>query len=123
MSRCSERGRRSSHQDGIRFNHELTSLEQDEDGVRASIRDSGSGRGYTVHSDYLLGADGGRLVPRLIGVEYEGLGVITQTATLHVSADFSRWAKDRDVLIGWIFSPQAGRPGRDGSDRTGALGP
>ena len=25
----------------------------------------------------------------LAGVEYEGLGVVTQTATLHVSADFS----------------------------------
>jgi 2,4-dichlorophenol 6-monooxygenase len=35
----------------------------------------------------------------VIGVEYEGLGVITQTATLHISADFSRWAKDPDVLI------------------------
>ena len=44
----------------------------------------------------------------LIGVEYEGLGVVTQTATLHVSADFSRWAKDPDVLIRWIYSPQAG---------------
>ena len=41
-------------------------------------------------------------------MEYEGLGVVTQTATLHVSADFSRWAKDPDVLIRWIYSPQAG---------------
>lgn len=42
------------------------------------------------------------------GVTYEGLGVITQTATLHMSADFSPWAPDPDVLIRWIFSPQAG---------------
>jgi 2,4-dichlorophenol 6-monooxygenase len=61
-----------------------------------------------VRSDYLLGADGGRLVARLVGVEYEGLGVVTETATLHVSADFSPWAKDPDVLIRWIFSPQGG---------------
>ena len=44
----------------------------------------------------------------LVGVGYEGLGVITQTATLHVSADFSPWARDPDVLIRWIYSPQAG---------------
>jgi 2,4-dichlorophenol 6-monooxygenase len=56
---------------------------------------------------YLIGADGGRLVHRLIGVEYEGLGMITQTATLYVSADFSRCAPDPDVLIRWIYSPQA----------------
>ena len=92
----------------IRFNHELLDLEQDDDGVRALVRDNGSGREYVVRCEYLLGADGGRLVHRLIGAEYEGLGVVTQTATLHVSADFSRWAKDPDVLIRWIFSPQSG---------------
>ena len=92
----------------IRFGHELTGLEQDDDGVRATVRDNGSGRRYVVRCQYLIGADGGRRVAGLVGVEYEGLGVITQTATLHVSADFSAWAPDPDVLIRWIFSPQAG---------------
>ena len=92
----------------IRFGHELLGLEQGADGVLAAIRDNGSGREYTVRCEYLLGADGGRRVAGLIGVEYEGLGVVTQTATLHVSADFSRLAKDADVLIRWVFSPQAG---------------
>ena len=78
----------------IRFGHELIDLEQDDDGVRALIRDNASGREYVVQSDYLVGADGGRRVAGLIGVEYEGLGVVTETATLHVSADFSRWASD-----------------------------
>ena len=92
----------------IRFGHELLGLEQDGDGVRATVRDNASGREYVVRCRYLLGADGGRRVASLIGVEYEGLGVITQTATLHVSADFSALAKDPDVLIRWIYSPQAG---------------
>jgi 2,4-dichlorophenol 6-monooxygenase len=92
----------------IRFNHELLDLEQDGDGVRARIRDNDGDREYVVRCEYLLGADGGRLVHRLIGVEYEGLGVITETATLHVSADFTRLAPDPDVLLRWIFSPQAG---------------
>jgi len=92
----------------IRFGHELTGLDQDGDGVRAAIRDNASGRHYVVRCQYLLGADGGRRVAGLTGVGYEGLGVVTQTATLHVSADFSPWAKDPDVLIRWIFSPQAG---------------
>jgi 2,4-dichlorophenol 6-monooxygenase len=92
----------------IRFNHELVDLEQDSEEVRALIRDNGTGREYTVRCEYLLGADGGRRVPGLVGIGYDGLGVVTQTATLHVSADFSQWAKDPDVLIRWIFSPQAG---------------
>ena len=94
--------------DRIRFGHELTDLAQDDDGVRAEICDNATGREYTVRCEYLLGADGGRAVPRLVGVDYEGLGVVTQTATLHVSADFSELASDPDVLIRWIFSPQAG---------------
>ena len=92
----------------IRFGHELTGLDQDGAGVRASIRDNASGRHYEVRCQYLIGADGGRRVAGLTGVGYEGLGVVTQTATLHVSADFSPWARDPDVLIRWIFSPQAG---------------
>ena len=92
----------------IRFGHELVDLEQDAEGVRATVRDNASGRHYVVRCQYLLGADGGRRVASLAGVGYEGLGVVTQTATLHVSADFSPWAPDPDVLIRWIFSPQAG---------------
>ena len=92
----------------IRFGHELIELHQDEGGVVAVVRDGASGRDYVVRSRYVVGADGGRLVPGLIGVEYDGLGVITQTATLHVSADFSAHAPDHDVLIRWIFSPQVG---------------
>ena len=92
----------------IRFGHELVDLEQDAEGVRAAVRDNASGRRYAVRCRYLIGADGGRRVASLAGVGYEGLGVVTQTATLHVSADFSPWARDPDVLIRWIFSPQAG---------------
>lgn len=94
--------------DRVRFGHELVDLEQDDQGVRATVRDSASGERYVVRSEYLIGADGGRRVPGLVGVEYEGPGVVTETATLHVSADFSELAPDPDVLIRWIFSPQAG---------------
>jgi 2,4-dichlorophenol 6-monooxygenase len=92
----------------IRFNNELIALEQDDEGVLATIRDNGSDAEYQVRSEYLVGADGGRLIAGLIGVEYEGLGVIAQEATLHVTADFSALAKDPDVLIRWIFSPHSG---------------
>ena len=92
----------------IRFNHELLELTQDDDGVTAIIRDNGTGESYPVRCEYLLGADGGRRVAGQIGVTYEGLGVVTETATLHVSADFSRWASDPDVLIRWILCPDSG---------------
>ena len=94
----------------VRFHHEVVSLEQDDTGVSCVVRDHDTASEYRVRSEYLIGADGGRLVAREIGVEYEGLGVVTQTATLHVSADFSRWARDPDVLLRWMVSPRTGAP-------------
>ncbi|HVP02571.1 MAG TPA: FAD-dependent monooxygenase [Solirubrobacteraceae bacterium] len=92
----------------IRFSHELTALEQDDEGVTATVRDLDAGTDYTVRCRYLIGADGGRTVPGLVGISHVGLGVVTETATLHVSADFSGLAKDDDVLIRWLVSPQTG---------------
>ncbi len=92
----------------IRFGHELTALEQDGEGVRALIRENASGREYVVRCDYLIGADGGRTVPGLIGVAHGGLGHVTETATMHVAADFSALAQDDDVLIRWLLCPQTG---------------
>jgi len=92
----------------IRFGHELVDLEQDDEGVTALVRERDSGHEYKVRSTYLIGADGGRTIPGLLGITYEGLGKLTNTATIHATADFSRWAPDPDVLIRWIHSPQAG---------------
>jgi len=92
----------------IRFGHELIDLEQDAEGVTALVRERDSGREYKVRCSYLIGADGGRTIPGLVDISYEGLGKLTNTATIHATADFSRWAPDPDVLIRWISSPQAG---------------
>jgi len=93
---------------GIRFGHELTALEQDDEGVTATVRDRDADAEYTVRCRYVIGADGGRTVPGLVGISYVGLGVVTETATLHVTADFSDLAGDDDVLIRWLLSPQTG---------------
>jgi 2,4-dichlorophenol 6-monooxygenase len=92
----------------IRFGHELVALEQDDGGLTATVRDRETGGRYVVRCRYLVGADGGRTVPALLGVSYVGLGTITQTATMHVSADFAALAQDDDVLIRWLISPQRG---------------
>ena len=92
----------------VRFGHELVDLQQHEEYVVARIRERDSGREYSVRCAYVVGADGGRSIPQMVGVGYEGLGKLTNTATVHASADFSPWATDPDVLIRWILSPQVG---------------
>lgn len=92
----------------VRFGHELVDLSQDERGASALIREREGGREYTVRAQYVIGADGGRTIPGMVGIDYEGLGVLTNTATVHVSADFSHLLGDEDVLLRWCLSPQAG---------------
>ncbi len=93
----------------IRFHHELLGLEQQRDDVSSRIKNHDTGAEYTVRARYLLGCDGGRTISRLAGIGYEGLGVIGQVATAHVSADLSKLARDPDVLIRWIWCPAIGR--------------
>ena len=108
-SRCSRRAPRSSSPGRIRFGHELLELEQDDDGVRAVVRDNATGEQYLVSSRYLLARGRRSLVRGQIGVDVRGTRRSSRrSATLHVCADFSRWASDPDVLIRWIASPQAG---------------
>ena len=92
----------------VRFGHELVALEQEEDGVLAVIRECDGGREYRVRAPYAIGADGGRTVPGLVGIGYEGLGVLGKAATIHATADFSALLSDDDVLLRWFFSPQSG---------------
>ena len=92
----------------IRFNHELIDLEQDADGVRAVIRDNASRP--RVHRALGVPARCGWRPP---GPQADRRGIRGARSGhtdrhVHVSADFSRWAKDDDVLIRWIYSPQAG---------------
>jgi 2,4-dichlorophenol 6-monooxygenase len=90
----------------VRFNHELVSLEQDDAGVTALIRDKGTDETYAVRADYLLGCDGGRTVGRAVGVKLDGRRDVMRSVSIHMTADLSRWQRDEDVLIRWIVHTQ-----------------
>ena len=92
----------------IHFHHEAMAVEQDGDGVSTHVRNLDDGSEYMVRSRYVIAADGGRTVPKLVGIGYEGMGVVASSATVHVTADFSRWARDPDVLVRWIWCPAVG---------------
>ena len=93
---------------GIRFHHELVALQQDDAVVTATITDHSTGRRYQVRCDFLLGADGGRTVGRLLGVPMDGQRDVMRTISIHMSADLSPWQRDPDVLIRWIVHTRYG---------------
>ncbi|MEV6209103.1 FAD-dependent monooxygenase [Kitasatospora sp. NPDC051914] len=95
----------------VRFHHELTGLAQDGEGVTAVITDRDSGETYRVRARYLLGCDGGRTVGPALGTVQEGVRDLARVVSFHISADLSRWARDPEVLIRWLWLPDLGIPG------------
>ncbi len=93
---------------GIRFNHELVALEQDDTGVRSTIRDKATGAEYQVESKYVIAADGGRTIGGLVGIELEGERNILSMVSVHMSADLSGVLDDDSVLLRWLANPDFG---------------
>jgi 2,4-dichlorophenol 6-monooxygenase len=93
----------------VRFNHELASFTQDDDGVTATINGRGTGETYEVRCQYLVGADGGRTVGPAIGIKVDGMRNVVRVVSFHISADLSALAPDPDVLIRWIPLPHTGK--------------
>jgi 2-polyprenyl-6-methoxyphenol hydroxylase-like FAD-dependent oxidoreductase len=61
----------------IRFNTELTSIEQDGNGIRARISDLATGAEQTITADYMIAADGANGSTRKkLGVSRQGVGVL-----------------------------------------------
>jgi 2,4-dichlorophenol 6-monooxygenase len=92
----------------VRFNAELIDLEQDAHGVTATVRDKTAGTDFTVRARYLLACDGGRTVGRRLGVQMKGARDAMRIVSVYMSADLSRWARDPDVLIRWLWIPARG---------------
>lgn len=92
----------------VRFHHELTALAQDAEGVTATVLDKDSGASYQVRARYLLAADGGRTVGRMVGVGMSGPRDLMKMVSVHMAADLSPWLKDDDVLIRWLINPASG---------------
>jgi 2,4-dichlorophenol 6-monooxygenase len=95
----------------VRFHHELTDLAQDAEGVTARVHDKDAGEHYEVRARYLVACDGGRTVGPRLGVRLEGPRDLFRIVSVYMSADLSRWARDPDVLIRWLWLPERGAMG------------
>jgi 2,4-dichlorophenol 6-monooxygenase len=94
----------------VRFHHEVVGVTQDDQRVTATVIDRDTGRTHRVRARYLLGCDGGRTVGRAVGIAQEGMRDLVRVVSFHLSADLSRWARDPEVLIRWLWLPTLGIP-------------
>ncbi|MFD1148877.1 aklavinone 12-hydroxylase RdmE [Saccharothrix hoggarensis] len=85
----------------VRFETELVSFEQDDDGVTALVRDRPSGREWTVRADYLVAADGHRgAVREALGIARQGRGPLSHHIGVVFDADLAdHLVQDRFTLF------------------------
>jgi 2,4-dichlorophenol 6-monooxygenase len=94
----------------VLFRHELVSFEQDEDGVRALVRDLEADEDVEVRCRYLLGADGGRAVGPALGIERVGGPAPLDFVSIWVSADLSEYIHEDTAVMRYLIHPS--RPDR-----------
>ncbi|HTK11333.1 MAG TPA: FAD-dependent monooxygenase [Ktedonobacteraceae bacterium] len=90
----------------VRFNTEYLSLEQDADGVTATVLDRVSGNAYQIRAKYLLGADGGRsIIARDIDLPMVGQMDIAGSMNIVFSADLAKYVAHRPGVLYWVLQP------------------
>lgn len=89
----------------VRFSTELTSFEQDGEGVTAHLRTPDGDS--TLRAGYLIAADGfGSPIRQALGIELDGPGVLFHTITAIVDADLTPATRGRAVGTAYLQQPQ-----------------
>ena len=90
----------------VYLNTQYLSLEQDEGGVTATVRDRVGGNEYQIRARYLIGADGGRSqVAEDIGLPMEGQMDIAGSMNIVLRADLSKYVAHRPSVLYWVLQP------------------
>lgn len=103
------------------YNHEFKALDQEPDGVVATVVDRATGKEIRVRAKYVVAADGGKTVGPMLGAKMEGVRDIASMVTVYFKADLSDWIDDDHVMSWWFCNPDSG--GSWSSGVLGKLGP
>lgn len=92
----------------FRWKTEYVSHTQDADGVHTTVRDRLTGHTYTVHSKYLIGADGGRSqIAADLELPMDGQMGVGGSMNIHCDMDLSEYCQDRQSSLYWVLQPGA----------------
>jgi 2,4-dichlorophenol 6-monooxygenase len=91
--------------DAIRYHHEVLDWDQKDSGIAARVVDHHTGQTVTVHSRYVIAADGGKTIGPRLDVEMVGPTGMVDMVSTHFSADLSDYWDDK-TLITWFLNPE-----------------
>lgn len=91
----------------LRYSAEVMSLEPDDDGVTARIRDRASGEESTVRARYAVAADGTHSpVRRQFGIDMLGHGTFSDSITIYFRADVRPLLGERNLSVVYVVGPR-----------------
>ena len=101
------RGRARELGADLRYATEVTSLEQDGEGVTATLRHRETGREHAIRAAYVIAADGASSGIRAwLGIESNGPGVLFETVTAMADADLRAAVRGRRIGIAYLRKPR-----------------
>jgi 2-polyprenyl-6-methoxyphenol hydroxylase-like FAD-dependent oxidoreductase len=90
----------------VRHSSEVVALEQDGEGVTATIRPRDGGEEHTVRAQYVIAADGPRSPTReRLGIGTLGHGTFSDSITIYFRADVLPLLGDRNLSVIYVFNP------------------
>lgn len=91
----------------VQFDTELTSFEQDADGVTAQLLHRDTGRVERVHAKYLIAADGSRSpIRERLGIQRTGMGTLGTSIGIVFDADLSELLPDGETWLYYLQNPK-----------------
>ena len=90
----------------LRFATEVTSFEEDRDGVSATIRHRDTGETHSVRAQYMVAADGSHSKVRdRLGIAMLGHGVFSKSITIYFHGDVARLLRGRSLSVMYVVNP------------------
>jgi len=90
----------------LRFATEMTSFEQDDNGVTAHIKHRDTGETATVRARYMLAADGAHSrVRERLGIRMLGRGVFSNSVTIYFRGDVGPLLRGRNLSVIYVINP------------------
>jgi 2-polyprenyl-6-methoxyphenol hydroxylase-like FAD-dependent oxidoreductase len=91
----------------IQYGSEVVAIEQDTDGVTATLRPRDGGEERTVRAQYLVAADGTHSPTReRLGIAMQGHGSFSDSITIYFRADVRELLGDRNLSVIYVFNPR-----------------
>ena len=91
----------------VRNRTEAFDLDQDDDGVTATLRDLDAGTESTVRAQYVVAADGNRSPTRArLGIGMRGHEDLSRSITIYFRADCAELLRDRNQGVLYVHNPK-----------------